>query len=170
MRIPAGFPWRVIRISSRSASRRYFERSSLIFARATSRFGNPFLDELGFSLRFGDDGEDLDRLARDVIEHPDVIHSEPKLRAAQPPEPLDAALTYPSWVMTQMRFDCIPYPRPGISLEAPERLGRGWREDDRVTHSGYNVARIVAASQGASLERARQQHALARWRDTHHLA
>ena len=158
MRIPAGFPWRVIRISSRSASRRYFERSSLIFARATSRFGNPFLDEPGFSLRFGDDGEDLDRLARDVIEHPDVIHSEPKLRAAQPPEPLDAALTHPSWLMTQMRFECIPYPypypypRPGIGLEALERLGRGWREDDRVTHSGYNVARIVVASQGAWLE------------------
>src|SRR6266446_2760165 len=93
MRMPAGFPWRVITISSRSASRRYFERSSLTFARATSRFGNAFFGKPGFRFGFGDDGEDLDRLACDVIEHPDVVHSEPKLRAAQPPEPLDAALT-----------------------------------------------------------------------------
>src|SRR5438093_13037775 len=111
MRIPAGFPWRVITISSRSASRKYFERSSFTFARATSRLRNPFLGEPGFRFRFGHDGEDLDRLVSDVIEHPDVIHSEPKLRVAQPPEPLDAALTHLGRFLAQMRFQCVPHPR-----------------------------------------------------------
>jgi hypothetical protein len=96
----------------------------LTFARATSRFRNAFLVEPGFRFRFGDDGEDLDRLVRDVIEHPDVIHSEPKLRAAQPPEPPDATLTHLGRLATQMRFECVPYSRPAIGFKVLERFSR----------------------------------------------
>jgi hypothetical protein len=75
----------------------------LTLARATSRFRDAFLGEPGFGFRFGDNGEDLDRLVCDVIEHPDVIHSEPKPRAAQAPEPLDAALTHLGRLVAQVR-------------------------------------------------------------------
>jgi hypothetical protein len=108
----------------------------LTFARATSRLNDALFREPSFRFGFADDGEDLDRLACDVIEHPDIIHSKPKLRAAHPSEPLDTAPTYLGRFVTEMGFQRIPYPRPWISFEFLERLDRARRKDDLMAHSG----------------------------------
>jgi hypothetical protein len=125
--------------------RRYFDKSSFTLASATSRFSDSLFGEPGFRFGFRDDGEDLDRLACDVIEHPDVIHSEPVLRAAQPPEALNATLTDFGRFVTKMGFQRVSHPRSRISFELFERLNRAWRKHDLVAHSGYNIARTLLA-------------------------
>src|SRR5437762_11552658 len=85
--MPAGRPWRVITISSSTAIRRYFDRSSLISTRPTAlgvvRGCRPLLVEPCLGVGFRDDGEDLDLRFCNVIKHPDVVHSQAVLRLAQ---------------------------------------------------------------------------------------
>jgi hypothetical protein len=59
---------------------------------------------------FREDCEDLDGLVRDVIEHPYLADTHPKLRLAQTPEPLDAASALLRRLMPEMSFQCISEP------------------------------------------------------------
>jgi hypothetical protein len=96
MRTPAGRPWRVITISSSTASRKYFEKSSFTAARATSlgslRAWRPLLVEPRLCFGFCDDREDLDFGFCNVIEHPDIADTQTVLRLAQAPKTLDSTL------------------------------------------------------------------------------
>src|SRR5713226_2497140 len=95
MRTPAGFPCRVMRISSDSAKRRNRERSSLTSARATRRIGRPVLGEPARRFRFRDDCKDLDGFGRDVIEDSYLPNPEPILWLTQATQALDPALADP---------------------------------------------------------------------------
>src|SRR5216683_4248090 len=68
MSMPAGFPCRVMTISSDSARCRKRDRSSLTSASATWRIGRSVFSEPARRLGFRDDCEDLDGFVRDVIE------------------------------------------------------------------------------------------------------
>src|SRR5204862_3671195 len=109
IRIPAGRPCRVMTISSATASRRYLEKSSLIFATGTAFVG--FLDWRAplFEpfLRFGfrDDRKDLDLCFCNVIKQPDVAHAQVILRLAQPTKSLDSTLADLPGIMGQMVFE-----------------------------------------------------------------
>lgn len=108
MRTPAGRPWRVITISSSTANRRYFERSSFTAARATSlgsfRAWRPLLVEPRLRFGFRDDSEDLDFRFCNVIEHPDIAHAQTVLRLAQAPETFDSTLADFRRLVGQMDF------------------------------------------------------------------
>jgi hypothetical protein len=64
-------------ISSPAARRRYFDRASLISGRATARRPCAFFVKPSLRFVLPDDGEDLDRRFRNVIEHPDVADPQP---------------------------------------------------------------------------------------------
>jgi hypothetical protein len=54
-----------------------------------------------------EDREDLDGLVRDVIEHPYLADTQPKLRFAQTPEPLDSGSALLRRLVPQMSLQCI---------------------------------------------------------------
>src|SRR5919108_6093834 len=89
---PAGFPCRVMTISSDSARRRNRDRSSFTSARAAWRTGRPVLREPTRGFGFRDDREDLDGFPRDVIEHPHFPDPKTILRLTQAPQAFDPAL------------------------------------------------------------------------------
>src|SRR5207244_11045969 len=91
---PAGFPCRVMRISSDSARRRNRDRSSLTSASAAWRTWRPVFGEPAGRFGLRDDREDLDGLTRHVIKYPHFPHPEPLLRLAQAPPALDPALAH----------------------------------------------------------------------------
>src|SRR5450755_2313796 len=74
---PAGLPCRVITISSVSARRRYFERSSFTSESGTVFIALTYLFEPRIRIGFRDDRETLNLLALDVIEYPKVIDPQP---------------------------------------------------------------------------------------------
>src|SRR5947207_15929558 len=75
-------------ISPPAASRRYFDKSSLTFANATSRIRGPFFVEPLLRVRFLEDGKDFDCCFLDVIKHPYFINSQAILRTADATQPL----------------------------------------------------------------------------------
>jgi hypothetical protein len=79
MSMPAGFPWRVITISSDLASRKNRDRLSLTSASATRRIGRSVLGKPARRLSFCDDSEDFDGFDRDVIENSHLPNPEPIL-------------------------------------------------------------------------------------------
>jgi len=64
-----------MRISSPAARRKYFDKSSLTFASATSRIRGSFFRELLLRVCLLDNGKDFDRCFFDVIKHPYFIYS-----------------------------------------------------------------------------------------------
>lgn len=151
--MPAGRPWRVIRISSSAATRKYRERSSFTSARGTARVWLAVLREPRLGLAFRDDGEDLDRFVRDVIEHPGFVNAQPELGPAQPPKALDAALADLGRFVAQVPLDAVPDLRAVMSRE-PIQLADGARcEDDLVAHSGQNIARLLTGDKRKLFER-----------------
>lgn len=143
--MPAGRPWRVMTISSWTANRRYFDRSSLICARATAlgrvRGWRPLLVEPCLSVGFRDDGEDLDLRFCNVIKHPDVAHSEPVLGLAQTPESLESALADFGRFVREMQFEGRPDAGANRHREVLQR-GRCLRsQNDLESHSGQIIAR-----------------------------
>ena len=107
MSTPAARPCRVIKISPSVASLRYFDRSSLTFARATALVGRAFPLEPGLRFGFGDDGEDVDRCFRNVIEHPDVANPKAILWPAQTAEPFDATLAHFCRLEPEVAFEGV---------------------------------------------------------------
>src|SRR3990170_154397 len=107
-------------ISSAAARRRYRDRSSFTLASATSRLRRAGRREPLRGLRFRDDGEDLDFLVDEVIEHPELIHAETILRSTQPAHALDS---------TPGRFHRLaaaaPPPPPASSLSCAPAPGGG---------------------------------------------
>lgn len=57
-------------------------------------------------MRFGfvDDRKDLDFLAEDVIEDPELVHAETELRSTQPAQALDSTFRDFGGLVPQMRF------------------------------------------------------------------
>lgn len=84
---------------------------------------------VGLCLR--DDGEDLDRAVRDVIEHPNVIDAEPVLRAAHPPESLHAALTGPCRLVPEKSVKRVADRGAAVGREGP-KLADGARQRYRT--------------------------------------
>src|SRR5258706_10566475 len=98
-----------MRISWDSARRRNRERSSLTSASAARRIGRPARGEPTRRFRFGDDGEDFDSFARDVIKHSHLSDPEPILGLAQSPQAFDPALAHPGGRVAQVPLDGVPY-------------------------------------------------------------
>src|SRR5436190_12736041 len=104
-------------ISCRAASRRYRDRSSFTLASATSRLGFAERCEPLGRFGFGDDGEDLDFLADDVMVHPELIHAETVLRSIQPANVLDSTLGRLHRLMPKMHFERGANGRPVVGRE-----------------------------------------------------
>lgn len=121
-------------ISSLAASRRYRERSSLTFARAT-RFG---LDTLfrkpGFRLLLRDDGKDFNDTLRDVIKHPDFSDSEPVLRTIQATQALDAALADLPGLVPQVELQGLSNTGSDVGAQGAKILDRLRGKDDLESH------------------------------------
>jgi hypothetical protein len=102
------------------ARRRKRDKSSLTTARATSRRAGAMLREPRFGFFLRDDREDLDFLADDVIEHPELVHPKPELRLRQATQPLDATLSRHSGHQSRSEMD---EPRGGMTrgLKRPIR-------------------------------------------------
>ena len=60
-------------------------------------------------LRFGDDREDLDSFARDVIENPHFPDPETILRLAQAAKTFDPTLACPGRLVPQVPFEGVPH-------------------------------------------------------------
>ena len=145
--MPAGRPWRVMTISSSTANRRYFDRSSLISARATAlglvSGWRPLLFEPRLRVGFRDDSEDLDLRFCNVIKHPDVAHSEAVLGLAQTPESLDAALADLRWCVREVQFEGLLDSGANRHRQVLQR-GHGLRsQNDLKSQSGQIIARIA---------------------------
>jgi hypothetical protein len=127
--------------SSLVARRRYLEKSSFTFAKATVRLGRPFLFEPfpGFALR--DDPEDFDGFVRDVIEHPDVAYPEAELRFCHPPQSLDPAPAHPGWLVSQVGFQRIAELGTLLCGQRPKVFYCLRGENDLEPHSGQKIAR-----------------------------
>src|SRR5262245_14585997 len=143
MSTPAARPCRVIKISPSVASLRYFDRSSLTFARATALGGRAFPLEPGLRFGFGDDCEDLDRGFRNVIKHPDVANSKAILWPTQPAEPFDATLADRCRLEPEMAFESISHLASAARGKAPESRQGSRSQDDLSAHSGYMIARLL---------------------------
>jgi hypothetical protein len=122
--------------------RRYREKSSFISATATLFGAFAFLFEPRCGSCFVDDGEDLDPLFFDVIEHPHFSDTEPVLGTGEPPETLDLASTQLLGLMPEMPLDRVPYLNSHMRTQRPELPGCFWRQDDVESHSGQKIARI----------------------------
>jgi hypothetical protein len=95
-------------ISSDSAKRRKRDRSFFTSANAARRTRRAVLGKPVGRFCLGDDREDLDGFARDVIEHPHFSNPEAILRLAQAAEAFDPALAYPGRLVPQVPFEGIP--------------------------------------------------------------
>jgi hypothetical protein len=141
MSTPAGRPWRVMRISSPSASRKYRDRSSLTFARATAFIGRGFAVEPRLGLRLADDGEDFDGRFRDVIEHPNVVDTQAVLGSTGAAEPLDATPADLLGFEAEVALQRVPDPAARVRRQRPQLLHGQRSQDDPIPHSGQIVAR-----------------------------
>jgi hypothetical protein len=56
-------------------------------------------------LRLDDDREHFDICARNIIENPDLVYSQPVLRPGDTPQALDSALAHLGGFMAKMRFE-----------------------------------------------------------------
>jgi hypothetical protein len=76
-----------------------------------------------------EDREDLDRLVRDVIEHPYLANAQPELGFPEPPEPLDPALALLSRLMPEVSFERIigwrALPNKRLHLTVPREVSGG---------------------------------------------
>jgi len=134
MRMPAGFPWRVITISSDSASRKNRDKSSLTSASATRRIGRSVLAKPARRLAFCDDSEDFDGFDRDVIEDSHLSNPETILWLSQPPKALDSTLARPSRLLPQVPFQSVPDLGPMISWQSAVSLRCVRGQDDLISH------------------------------------
>jgi len=71
-------------------------------------------------VRFGlrDDGEDLDFLVGDVIEHPNLTHPKSVLRLVEPLRALDPALAELRRLESKVQLDTIPYLGSGMGRKS----------------------------------------------------
>src|SRR5712692_6126191 len=117
MSTPAGFPCRVMRISSDSAKRKNRDRSSLTSASAAWRTRRCALGKPAAGFGFRDDREDLDGFARDVIKHPHFSNPESILRLAQAPQAFNPALADPGGLVPQVPFEGVPHFGPAVGRQ-----------------------------------------------------
>jgi hypothetical protein len=87
-----------------------------------------------------DDREDFNGFVRDVIEHPQVSYSQPKLRLPQSAEPSDPAPAHFPGLVPQVRFERISDLGSQARRQAPIRPRRFWRQGDLEAHSGQSLA------------------------------
>src|SRR5713101_7900353 len=115
--MPAGFPCLVMTISSLSARRRYFDRSSLISDRATCFIAFTMFRKPGISLGFRHNRQDLDHLFCHIVKHPNIVtDTKTVLGMREPSESFDAALARFGWLMPQMRLEGVTNPGAGVRL------------------------------------------------------
>src|SRR5262245_31371556 len=105
-------------ISSCSASRRYFDRSSLISDRATRFIATPMFRQPGIGFGFRHDGQNQHGLFAHVVKHPNVIaDAEAVLGMGEPPQSLDAAPAHFGWLMPQVLFEGVAHRGADVRLE-----------------------------------------------------
>ncbi len=136
---PAGFPCRVMTISSDSAKRRNRDRSSLTSASATWRIGRPVLGEPTRRFGFRDDREDFDGFGCDVIKNSYLPNPEAILRRLRGQD------------------DLIPRITGSVKLRA---LGRDRSRAARVPDSRFRSSGGSAPSRDAARPGGRRR---ARW-------
>src|SRR5687767_1925880 len=108
--MPAGFPCFVITISSFSARRRYFDKSSLISDRGICFIAFTVFFEPSDGLGFQHDRQDLDYFIGYVVKHSSVItHAKAVLGSGEASQALDAALAGFGRLMPQMLLDGITH-------------------------------------------------------------
>src|SRR6516165_1362827 len=88
--------------SSSSARRRYFDRSSFTSDSGTVFITPSYLLEPLVRVGFRHNGQDLDLVALDVIEDPQVFDAEPVLRIVPFPKAFDPALADLGRLVPQM--------------------------------------------------------------------
>jgi hypothetical protein len=106
----------------------------LTFARATLLGWGSLRCEPGRGFLLGDDGEDFDRLSRDVIEHPDFTDPEPVLGLIESTQALDATPAELCWLVPQVKFDRVTDPGPVVGSEGPQAICGTWGKDDLELH------------------------------------
>ena len=131
--------------SSRSARRRYFERSSLTSARATARRGRAFCVEPRSRPGLGDHAHDFDGRFCNVIEHPDVADPRAELRLARPPQPCDPASADLRRFMPELHLNGVPDFTPNERRKRPQRPSRG--EAPAGVRRGFLAAKQSAVDQ-----------------------
>jgi hypothetical protein len=132
--MPAGFPCRVITISSVSASRKNRDKSSLTSVSATRRIGRSVLGKPVSRLGLCNDGEDFDGFDRDVIENSYLSDPKAILWLTQTPEPLDSALARPSGLLPQVPFKSVPHLSAMISWQSSISLYCVRGQHDLISH------------------------------------
>ena len=95
-----------------------------------------------------DDGEDLDPVFFDVIEHPHFSDTEPVLGAGEAPKALDSALTQFHWLETKMPLDRVPDLPSDMRPQRSELVCRSRRQNDIVTHFWPEDSQITVPSKG----------------------
>jgi hypothetical protein len=87
------------------------------------------------SLRFGDDRQDFDVLARNVVKDPNLSNTEPVLRPAKSSETLDTASAGLPGFVSQMRFERDSHRSTNIRLQPMEVFDGCRRQNDSEAHS-----------------------------------
>jgi hypothetical protein len=92
------------------------------------------------SLRFGDDCQDFDGRAGNIVKYTNLAHAEPVLRPSDAAEPFDTAAARLPWLVSQMPFERRPNARPRIRLQQPEVFDGFGGKSDIKSHYGQNMA------------------------------
>src|SRR5262245_3791777 len=129
-------------MSARAAIRRYFDKSSLTFANATSRNRGSLLFEPFLRLRFRDDGKDLDCCFLDVIKDPNLTNPQAILRSAQASQPFNPAFAYLCRFVTEVYFASAAKRTPDLCRQPLVLLSNIRSQYYVVSHSGYIMARF----------------------------
>jgi hypothetical protein len=85
-------------------------------------------------LPLGDDGEDLDRRFRDVIEHPHLVNPEPVLGPIETAQALDPTPAQLGRLVAQVQLDGVPDRCSSIGPEGPQTLDGLRSQDDLEPH------------------------------------
>src|SRR5262245_42510228 len=126
-------------MSSVSARRRYFDRSSLISDRATCFIAFTMFRKPGIHFGFRHDSQDLDHPFGYIVKHSKIVtDAKAVLGLRQPAQSLDAASAHLGGLMPQVLLDGITHRGADTRLEIVQVLDRFRSQHDGVGHSGYN--------------------------------
>src|SRR5215212_6592064 len=144
MRTPAGRPLSMIKISSPPDSRRWRGRSSFNSESDTAFIGLSRLREPFVCTGLRDDGQYLYGLFQHIIEHAELPHTEPVLRASNAAQPLDARPTDRHRAVSQMSLDGPTKQRAVGRAQAAQVVHGFRREHDLIRHPGQTIAAVSA--------------------------
>src|SRR5262245_58158132 len=131
-------------ISSPSASRRYFDRSSVISDRATFFIAFTISRKPGIGVGFRHNRQDLDRYLDHIVKGTNIVtDTKAILGMREPAQSLDAASAHLGWLMPQVLFDGVAHLAPEVRFEFVQVLDSFRGQHDVVSHSGYIIARIA---------------------------